>query len=153
MDMSNLQPTRAHVTQYDRSTGVPKLRVIIVEDSALIRARLTESLGEIENLEIVDLIDTEGAALTAMREGAWDAAVLDLQLKQGTGLGLLKALAQGVRRPNTKIIVFTNYAFPQYRDRSLALGADYFFDKSREFHRVREVLQTLASGGNTAATH
>jgi len=153
MDMSNLQPTRAHVSPYDPTTGVSKLRVIIVEDSALIRARLTESLGEIENLEIVDLIDTEGAALTAMREGAWDAAVLDLQLKQGTGLGLLKALAQGARRPNTKIVVFTNYAFPQYRDRSLALGADYFFDKSREFHRVREVLQTLASGSNPAATH
>ena len=153
MDMSSLQPTRAHVPQFESSKDVSKLRVIIVEDSALIRARLTESLGEIANLEIVDLIDTEGAALTAMREGAWDAAVLDLQLKQGTGLGLLKSLAQGVRRPNTKIIVFTNYAFPQYRDRSLALGADYFFDKSREFHRVREVLQTLASGGNTAATH
>src|SRR3954470_17913591 len=150
MDMSNVQPTRAYVPLCDPSKGVSKLRVIIVEDSALIRARLTESLGEIANLEIVDLIDTEGAALTAMREGAWDAAVLDLQLKQGTGLGLLKSLAQGVRRPNTKIIVFTNYAFPQYRDRSLALGADYFFDKSREFHRVREVLQGLASGGNSA---
>jgi DNA-binding NarL/FixJ family response regulator len=132
---------------------VSKLRVIIVEDSAIIRARLTESLGEIPNVEIVDLIDSEPAALAAMRESAWDAAVLDLQLKQGTGLGLLKSLAQGARRPNTKIIVFTNYAFPQYRDRSLALGADYFFDKSREFHRVREVLQSLASNGSPAATH
>ena len=85
-----------------------------------------------------------------MRQNAWDAAVLDLQLKQGTGLGVLKALAQGVRPPNTKIIVFTNYAFPQYRDRSLALGADYFFDKAREFHRVREVLHELAGGGSAA---
>jgi len=153
MDMSNLQPTRAHVPHYDSLQGLPKLRVIIVEDSALIRARLSESLGEIGNLEIVDIVDTEAAALAAMREGAWDAAVLDLQLKQGTGLGLLKSLAQGVRPSGTKIIVFTNYAFPQYRDRSLALGADYFFDKSREFHRVREVLNTLAAGDASAATH
>jgi len=87
-----------------------------------------------------------------MRETGWDAAVLDLQLKQGTGLGLLKTLARGVRPPNTKIIVFTNYAFPQYRERSLALGADYFFDKAREFHRVREVLHELAGGGSPA-TH
>ena len=56
-----------------------------------------------------------------------------------------------MRPPNTKIIVFTNYAFPQYRDRSMALGADYFFDKSREFHRVREVLATLAAGGSSAS--
>jgi hypothetical protein len=48
--------------------------------------------------------------------------------------------------------VFTNYAFPQYRDRSLLLGADYFFDKAREFHRVREVVHTLA-GGNPSVSH
>jgi len=152
MDMSNLHATGAHVSLHDSTYGVSKLRVIIVEDSALIRARLAESLAEIPNVEIVDQVETEGAALAAMREAGWDAAVLDLQLKQGTGLGLLKALAQGARPPNTKIIVFTNYAFPQYRDRSLALGADFFFDKAREFHRVREVLQGLA-GGESAATH
>lgn len=152
MDMSNLQPSRAHAPLHEPSSGVSKLRVIIIEDSALIRARLSESLSEIPNVEIVDQVETETAALAAMRETGWDAAVLDLQLKQGTGLGVLKALAQGVRPPNTKIIVFTNYAFPQYRDRSLALGADYFFDKAREFHRVREVLHGLAGGGSPA-TH
>ncbi|MCC6195284.1 MAG: response regulator transcription factor [Burkholderiales bacterium] len=136
----------------DVLAGDGKLRVVIVEDSPLIRARLAESLREIPNVEIVDQVETEAAALAVMREGGWDAAVLDLQLKQGTGLGLLKALAQGARPPRTKIIVFTNYAFPQYRDRSMALGADYFFDKAREFHRVREVLLMLAGGGSTA-TH
>ena len=48
--------------------------------------------------------------------------------------------------------MFTNYAFPQYRERSLTLGADYFFDKSREFHRVREVLSALAVG-NPSGSH
>jgi len=43
------------------------------------------------------------------------------------------------------VIVLTNYAFPQYRAKSLALGADHFFDKAREYHRVREVLEELAS--------
>jgi DNA-binding NarL/FixJ family response regulator len=152
MDMSNLQSSRAHTSPYKLPSGGSNLRVIIVEDSALIRARLAESLAEIPNVEIVDQVETEAAALAAMRETGWDAAVLDLQLKQGTGLGLLKTLARGVRPPNTKIIVFTNYAFPQYRERSLALGADYFFDKAREFHRVREVLHELAGGGSPA-TH
>lgn len=152
MDMANLQPSTAHAPMHDSGGGSGRLRVVIVEDSPLIRARLSESLSEIPNVEIVEQVETEAAALAVMRDGGWDAAVLDLQLKQGTGLGLLKALAQGARPPSTKIIVFTNYAFPQYRDRSMALGADYFFDKAREFHRVREVLLTLASGG-PAATH
>ena len=128
------------------------LRVVIVEDSALIRARLSESLAEIPHIVIVDQVENEATALAVLRDKQWDAVVLDLQLKQGTGLGVLKALAQGTRPENAKIIVLTNYAFPQYRERSLALGADYFFDKAREFHRVREVLSSLASGG-TAAPH
>jgi len=132
---------------------VVKLRVIIVEDSAIIRARLAESLGEMANVEIVGQVETEADALALLKEARWDAAVLDLQLKQGTGLGVLKSLAHGSRPANTKIIVFTNYAFPQYRDRSLSLGADYFFDKAREFHRVREVLNQLAGNGGPSVSH
>ena len=77
--------------------------------------------------------------------GPW-VPPLDLQLKTGTGLGVLKGLGSAPRPRNAKIIVFTNYAFPQYRERSIALGADFFFDKSREFHRVREVLAGMAGG-------
>ncbi|MFO1317506.1 MAG: response regulator [Burkholderiales bacterium] len=122
-----------------------KLRVVIVEDSAIICARLSETLAEIPNVEIVGHATTEDDALALLRGGAWDAAVLDLQLKKGTGLGVLKTLGQHVRPARAKIIVFTNYAFPQYRDRSMLLGADYFFDKVREFHRVREVVADLAT--------
>jgi DNA-binding NarL/FixJ family response regulator len=124
-----------------------KFRVVIVEDSPIIRARLTETLSEIPNLEIIGQAESESDAVALLGGGGWDAVVLDLQLKEGTGLGVLKKLKQGGRPSNTKVIVFTNYAFPQYRDRSLSLGADFFFDKAREFHRVRDVVADLASGG------
>ena len=75
--------------------------------------------------------------------------MLDLQLKKGTGLGVLKAIPLGTRPMDAKVIVFTNFAFPQYKERSLSLGADFFFDKAREFNRVREVLADLAGGGET----
>lgn len=147
MHMPNTRTGRPDVPSLHPSETASKLRVIIVEDSAIIRARLSESLAEIPNLEIVGQVETEAEALALLRQGQWDATVLDLQLKQGTGLGVLKSLAQSARPVNAKIIVFTNYAFPQYRDRSLMLGADYFFDKAREFHRVRDVLLELAGGG------
>jgi DNA-binding NarL/FixJ family response regulator len=131
-----------HAPPGHRPDASPALRVVIVEDSPMIRARLTESLAEISGLEVVGAAETEPDALALLRGTAWDAAVLDLQLRRGTGLGVLKAL--GERPPNTTIIVFTNFAFPQYRQRSLELGADYFFDKIHEFHRVREVLRDLA---------
>jgi DNA-binding NarL/FixJ family response regulator len=152
MTMAEIHSDRSNAS-YARADGDGgKLRVLIVEDSAIIRARLSESLAEIPNVQVVGQVETEAEALTFMRQTQWDVAVLDLQLKQGTGLGLLKSLPPGVRPPNTRIIVFTNYAFPQYRDRSMLLGADYFFDKAREFHRVREVVNALA-GGDASVSH
>lgn len=120
------------------------LRVLLVEDSPLIRERLAESLVSPGRIEIVGQADSEQSAVGLLAAAPWDAMVLDLQLRHGTGLGVLRALAS--RRPvGTKVIVLTNYAFPQYRAKSLALGADYFFDKAREYHRVREVLDGMAA--------
>jgi len=119
------------------------LRVVIVEDSERIRARLEEALNEIDNLVIAGEAATEAEARSMLTSCAWDLAILDLQLKQGTGLGVLKAI--GSRRRG-KIAVLTNYAFPQYRNRSLALGADFFFDKARELARVLELASGLAHG-------
>jgi len=120
------------------------LHVLLIEDSPLIRERLAESLATPGRVEIVGQADSEQAAIGLLAAAPWDVMVLDLQLRHGTGLGVLRALTTR-RPPNAKVIVLTNYAFPQYRAKSLALGADYFFDKAREYHRVREVLDTLAS--------
>jgi DNA-binding NarL/FixJ family response regulator len=134
-----------------QSTDSNPLRVLLIEDSPLIRERLAESLATPGQVEIVGQADSEQAAIGLLAAAPWDVMVLDLQLRHGTGLGVLRALTS--RRPaNAKVIVLTNYAFPQYRAKSLALGADFFFDKAREYHRVREVLDTLAAD-RTPDTH
>ena len=120
----------------------PAVRVFIVEDSPVIRDRLTESVSSPGRIDVVGYADSEARALDALRAGDWDAVILDLQLKEGNGLRVLKALRTS--REGKLVIVLTNYAFPQYRARSEQLGADYFFDKSREYHRVREVLEQRA---------
>jgi DNA-binding NarL/FixJ family response regulator len=120
----------------------PPLRLLLVEDSPYIRERLIDLLAEPGRIEIVGYADTEEAAIALAREVPWDVLVLDLQLKRGTGLGVLRAIAPS-RRVGAKVIVLTNYAFPQYREKSFALGADHFFDKTREYHRVRDVLDGL----------
>ena len=128
-------------TELDKRRRRP-LRVVIVEDSHRIRERLEEALLEIDNLTIAGEAETEEEALALLKSHGWDLAILDLQLKHGTGLGVLKAIGQK-KRPG-KIAVLTNYAFPQYRSRTLALGADFFFDKARELSRVLEVATGLA---------
>ena len=119
------------------------LRVFLVEDNPLIRERLIESLTSTGRIDVVGYAESEREAVDALAEGSWDAVLLDLQLKQGNGLGVLRAI--GPSRPHgAKILVLTTYAIPQYRDRSLALGADAFFDKSREYDRAVDMLSEFA---------
>ena len=68
------------------------LRVLLIEDSPLIRERLFESLVDPGRIEIVGEADTEEAAVTLVNAEHWDVLVLDLQLKHGTGLGVLRSL-------------------------------------------------------------
>jgi DNA-binding NarL/FixJ family response regulator len=121
------------------------LRVALVEDSERIRARLAETLAEIPNVVVAFAAETEGEAVRLMAAEPWDVLILDLQLKVGTGLGVLKAM-QGLfsRDPHTAIVL-TNYGFRQYRERAMALGASYFFDKSRDLDAMRKVLSELAA--------
>jgi DNA-binding NarL/FixJ family response regulator len=122
-----------------------RLRVALIDDSERIRARLAEMLGEIANVEIAFAADTEGEAVRLMAQEAWDVLILDLQLREGTGLGVLKAM-QGLRGDSDRVaMIFTNYGFRQYRERTQALGADYFFDKARDFDALRTALTERAA--------
>ncbi|HYD82407.1 MAG TPA: response regulator, partial [Opitutus sp.] len=107
--------------------ATPPLRVFLVEDSVVIRQRISEALAQLGGIEIVGSADAEDEAVRALREIHCDVVVLDLQLRQGNGLGVLKTMraAPGAARP--LYIVFTNYDFPHYRAKSAALGADHFF--------------------------
>jgi two-component system OmpR family response regulator len=133
-----------------RSAGelMPRLRVALVDDSERIRARLAEMLGDIPNVEIAFAADTEGDAVRLIAQEAWDVLILDLQLRVGTGLGVLKAM-QGLRGQDERVaMIFTNYGFRQYRERTMALGADYFFDKARDFDALRAaVVERAAKSG------
>ena len=119
---------------------IANLRVIIVEDSAIIRARLAESLAEIPNLEIVGQADTEAEALALLRQGA-------------VGRGGARSAAEAGHGPWRAEGLRDEGAAGEHQDHRLhqlrvsavsrpqpLLGADYFFDKAREFHRVRDVL-------------
>lgn len=134
---------RNSATTSETKSGNP-LRVFLVEDSPVIRERLAESISALAHVAVVGTADSEGEAIGALQETACDAVVLDLQLKQGHGFNVLKAVRRPPERPRLTVIVLSNFSSSQYRDRSLELGADYFFDKAREYDRVCDVLEKLA---------
>ena len=76
------------------------LKVFLVEDSTLIRERLTESLSSSGRVEIVGHADDQSSAIAALHEAPCDAVVLDLDLKQGNGLEVLKSLRKDAGSAN-----------------------------------------------------
>ena len=86
---------------------------------------------------------TEADAVRELRTLPVDVAIVDLNLKEGTGLGVIESIrALHATAPPT-IIVLTNYAFPEFETACLERGADYFFDKSTQFGAVKVLLQSI----------
>jgi two-component system, OmpR family, response regulator len=121
------------------------LRVLLVEDSKVLTERLSEAIGQIPGVELVATADTESAAVSAFRLEAPDVIILDLHLKQGTGFGVMRALAKDNRKP--RVVVLTNYDLPEYKNAAVALGATHFLDKSRDYGRLSDVLQEIYNEG------
>jgi DNA-binding NarL/FixJ family response regulator len=101
--------------------------------------RLRETLSALDGVEVVGAVDEEAAAIKAISGNHIDAVVLDLQLRKGTGFGVVQRLGQ--ERP--EIIVFTNYVLPEYERRARALGIRYFLNKSADYERLPELVQEL----------
>ncbi len=120
------------------------LKVLIADDSALLRERLSRLLSLIEGIEIAGAAPDGATALRLVQTLKPDALILDLRMPGGSGLEVLQQIRQaGVR---LKVIVLTSFPYPQYRERCLAAGADYFFDKSEELELVGETLRQLGAG-------
>ncbi len=117
------------------------LRVLLVEDSKVLTERLTEAIRQIPQVELVGTADTEAAAVASATREAVDVIILDLHLKQGTGFGVMRALATTQLKP--RIIVLTNYDLPEYKNAAIALGATHFLDKARDYGRLPEVLHDI----------
>ncbi len=119
-------------------------RVLLVDDSPIVTERVREAIGEIGNLEVVDTAQREHTAVELLSHGEIDIVVLDLHLDWGTGFGVLRALG-GMQQRRPRVIVFTTYDLPEYRRQALALGADHFLDKARDFERLLELLHSYAT--------
>ncbi len=104
----------------------------LVEDNQTILDNMIETLEEIASVKVVGHAATEAEATCwlSLHDREWQLAVVDLFLKEGSGLGVLAGCLQ--REPYQKVVVLTNYATPAMRQRSVALGADAVFDKSNE---------------------
>jgi DNA-binding NarL/FixJ family response regulator len=111
-------------------------RVFIVEDSSTIRDNLIETLKELAQFEPVGTTETEHEAKRWLARNDWDLAIMDLFLREGSGLNVLEACRR--RRPEQKVVVLSNHSSRDVRWRCKQLGADAVFDKSTELEALVE---------------
>ncbi len=129
-----------------------KFRAYIVEDSPTIRENLIETLQELALVDAVAIAETEheGKKWLAQNDEYWNLAIVDLFLKEGSGLNILEACRN--RKPEQKIVVLSNHATEDVRWRCAQLGADAVFDKSTEIEKLLDycVRQRIEAAPETA---
>jgi two-component system, OmpR family, response regulator len=127
---------------------VHALKVLMVEDSSVLAERMAETLRQFPEIDLIGTMDSEDAALLAIRKRRVDVVLLDLQLKQGSGFGVLRAIESMQRRPC--VLVLTNHDSAEHERTAVALGASFFLDKARDFQRLPEILQQIVQSGGAA---
>ena len=121
-----------------------QLKAFIVEDSPVIRENLVAALEEMAPIDVVGTAEDESGAISWLKDAQHrcDLVVVDIFLKSGSGLGVLKAAAH----LPAKLVVLSNYATPDMRRKCLELGADRVFDKSNEIDALILYCCRLADG-------
>lgn len=107
--------------------------IFLVEDNSALRQAIGEAINSICDAEVVGTAETESQAVEWLNthHGVWNLAVLDLFLKTGTGFGVLAKLEP--HRAAERVIVLTNSATQENRNRCIALGALAVYDKTHQF--------------------
>jgi len=130
---------------------IRNIKVFIADDSIVLRERLLEMLRDIPGVEVLGCAEDGLHAINSIRSLKPDAVVLDIQMPRGTGLDVLKNIKHEHGHPT--IVVFTNFPYPQYRKRALEFGADFFFDKTTEFEKLRELFGQLTGNLEPQEAH
>lgn len=123
------------------SAGKPWVTVYVVEDSPAIRERLVEIVAHAERATIVGEAETVVDAIAGIRASSPDLVLLDIHLRDGSGLDVLKARWDAPRAP--QFVVLTNDTSDRQRSTCMAAGASHFLDKSHDFLRVNEIISTF----------
>jgi len=117
------------------------MKVLIADDSRLMRERIRETVSIFSSVEIVSETETGLQTLEELFKHNPDLAILDIRMPDRNGLEILKEYRK--KNKKTIIVILTNYAYDQYKDRAFENGADYFFSKSEDFDKISAVVAKI----------
>jgi DNA-binding NarL/FixJ family response regulator len=114
------------------------VRAFVVEDHPSVCESLTGALIELAQVDVVGHAGNEADACAWLTGHAteWDLAIVDIFLKQGSGVGIMAACKQ--REPGQKLVVLTGYATPEIRRLCKDFRVDAVFDKATDTEALIE---------------
>ncbi len=117
------------------------LKVLLIEDHALVRAALNRLLSDAMGATVAEAADTE-AGLVAVRRERPDVVVLDLALRQAGGLTLMPVLAE----MRLRVLVLSMHTEPIYAQRALEAGALGYVSKNVAPGELVDAVRQVAAG-------
>jgi DNA-binding NarL/FixJ family response regulator len=120
------------------------MQIFIVDDSPLVRERLVDMLDALPGAQIVGEAGDAAAAIEQILASRPDLVLCDLHLGEGSGFDVLRAVRP--QAPEVEFYMLSNISADPYRQLAGRLGARDFFDKSKEFERMRGVIAQRAAG-------
>lgn len=120
------------------------MRILIVDDHAMLRAGLKKILGDEFPDAAIGEAGSADEATARLAAHPWDVLLLDISLPGRSGLDLLP----DVRRlyPDIRVIVLSSFGDQQFAVRSLRLGASAFLTKERAAQELIDAIRTVVAG-------
>lgn len=122
------------------------MMIYLVEDSQLVRQRLMEGIREIDPAISIVEAESERDAVSGILDLHPDVIVLDLKLEEGSGMEVLKRIKQ--EGETASVMVFSNHNESIYRKKCMAMGAEHFFDKMKDFDSLIEAIKNFRNKGD-----
>lgn len=121
------------------------IRVLVADDHAVVRRGLRQILTETTDIDFAGEATSPEEAMAVLRKGRFDVAVVDINLRGGSGLELLGSLRREM--PGLPVLILTMYSDEQYAVRALKSGAAGFLTKESAPEELVSAVRKLASGG------
>ena len=136
---------------YSSTASLNPMRILLVEDSLLIRNTLIEILDNSSDLTVNGIASTQNTAIALLDEQQFDMLLVDIELAQGNGFEVIKHTKKADYPFKVPVFVMlTNHANSQYRKLASDLGVKHFFDKSMDFDVAIETIESEAAQFSSA---
>ena len=121
-----------------------RARVLIVDDHPAVREALALRIGRQPDLEVCGEAADMSEALRLVAETQPDVAVIDISLKTGSGIDLIKRIKD--RNDHVRMLVWSMHSESLYAERALRAGALGYINKDQATDKIVEAIRRVLEG-------